>query len=42
MTNVIKTMVNEHKERVFKSKYEVNSQGVKISKKDYKEILNIT
>ena len=41
MTNVIKTMVNEHKDRVFKSKYEVNSQGVKINKKDYKEILDL-
>ena len=41
MTKVIKRMNEEHKEKVFKSKYEVNSQGVKILKKDYKEILDL-
>ncbi|MBQ9012635.1 MAG: hypothetical protein IJ094_03590 [Bacilli bacterium] len=41
MTKVIKRMNEEHKEKVIKSKYEFNSQGVKILKKDYKEILDL-
>ena len=41
MTNVLKTMVKEHKDKIFKSKYEVNNQGIKILKKDYKEILDL-
>ena len=41
MTKVVKRMNEEHKEKVFKSKYEVNTQGVKILKKDYKEILDL-
>ena len=41
MTKVIKRMNEEQKEKVFKSKYEVNNQGVKILKKDYKEIVDL-
>ena len=41
MTKVIKRMNEEHKEKIFNAKYEVNSQGVKILKKDYKEILDL-
>ena len=41
MTKVIRRMNEEHKEKVFNSKFEVNSQGVKILKKDYKEILDL-
>ena len=41
MNKVIKRMNEEHKEKVFNSKYEVNNQGVKILKKDYKEILDL-
>ena len=41
MTKVIKRMNEEHKEKVFNSKYKVNTQGVVINKKDYNDILDL-
>ena len=41
MTKVIRRMDEEHKEKVFNAKYDVNNQGVKILKKDYKDILDL-